>query len=493
MKKKVVVVGGGLGGISAAICLQSSSDYQVELYEKNSHLGGKLNLLETSGYSFDLGPSIFTFPYIFQKLFELSGRTMSDYLELVEPEPHWRCFFEDDEQIDLYGDVDKTVDLNSALGTSDSRELKNFLNYSKQLFENVEKGYFKQGADNFWEILKSTGLSKTLFGFDLLSTMHQGVNKRLSNPKLVHIMDFFIKYVGSSPYDAPALLNMIPYGQFQYGLWYVRGGMYNLARALKKLLDELGVIIHLNSEITALKSSRGNIKLAEKKSGEAIEADIIVSNMEVIPTYRELTVESAQTLQQYKRFEPACSGLVLHLGVNQKYDNLAHHNFFFSNDPEKHFADIFQRGQLPDDPTIYLVAPSRTNPDVAPEGCDNIKILPHIPYLREVPFSSRQYAELKQRVFEKLERMGLKNLRDNIVLEDCWTPQDIEQKYYSNHGAIYGVVADRKKNLGFKAAKKSHHYDNLFFVGGSVNPGGGMPMVVLSGQQTAEIIRKQYG
>ncbi|MGM0381549.1 MAG: phytoene desaturase family protein, partial [bacterium] len=271
------------------------------------------------------------------------------------------------------------------------------------------------------------------------------------------------------------------------------GGMYNLARALEKLMEELEIEVHLDSEIKGLNHENGEVNSARIDGGETVEADVYVSNMEVIPTYRELTGEDDKFMQKYEKFEPACSGLVLHLGVEKQFEQLAHHNFFFSRDPEKHFEQVFRKKVLPEDPTIYLVAPSRTNPAVAPAGCDNIKVLPHIPHLQDNSFTEEEYKKLEGRVLDKLERMGLEGLRENTVVEDTWTPEDIREMYYSNGGAIYGVVSDKTKNLGFKAPKESDRYNNLYFVGGSVNPGGGMPMVVLSGQRAAEEIRRKYG
>ena len=205
--------------------------------------------------------------------------------------------------------------------------------------------------------------------------------------------------------------------------------------------------------------------------------------MEVIPTYKKLFRNQDQVVKSLQKFEPSCSGLVLHLGVDRIYEQLAHHNFFYSAQPREHFNAVFHANRLSDDPTIYLVAPVKTDPSQAPRGCEIIKILPHIPHLNpEQPLTEADYAALRERVLIKLERMGLTDLRKHIVCEEFWTPIDIEQRYYSNQGSIYGVVADRYKNLGFKIPQRSQEFNNLYFVGGSVNPGGGMPMVVLSGQ-----------
>jgi diapolycopene oxygenase len=224
--------------------------------------------------------------------------------------------------------------------------------------------------------------------------------------------------------------------------------------------------------------------------GTSHAADIIVSNMEVIPAYQKLLNEpSAFTQKLDKKFAPACSGIVLHIGTNKPFPQLAHHNFFFSENQHKHFKTVFEKQELPEDPTLYVVAPTRTDATKAPTGSDNIKILPHIPPLREGSnITHEDYVALKERCLDKMERCGIKGLRESIVVEDLLTPVDIERMYRSNRGSIYGVVTDWKRNYGFKAPKTSSKYKNLYFTGGSTNPGGGMPMVILSGQNCADRI-----
>jgi diapolycopene oxygenase len=265
----------------------------------------------------------------------------------------------------------------------------------------------------------------------------------------------------------------------------VDGGLYNIALGLQRLMNELGITVHLNSEVTEVRKE-GSRVTGLVANGQFHPADIIVSNMEVIPAYEKLLREDKPFLRTLDKYEPSCSGLVLELGLDCQYPQLAHHNFFFSEHQREHFHTVFRKRQLPPDPTIYLVAASRTDPTVAPPGCDCLKILPHIPHIEDAhPLTREDYLAFKERVVDKLERMGLKDLRKHVVFEHCWTPLDIRQQYYSNKGAIYGVVSDRFKNLAFKAPKQSTKYPNLFFVGGSVNPGGGMPMVVLCGQNVA--------
>jgi len=480
-KQHIVVIGAGLGGLSAAISL-ATEGFTVDLLEKNDKVGGKLNILEKDGFTFDLGPSILTMPHIFQALFERAGKKMEDYVSIQTVEPHWRNFFEDGSTLDLSSDPERMKRELDKLGPNTAKEFEAFLAYSKKLCEITEQGYFEHGLDSFWELLKHYGPVRSLMEFDVFRSMDQGVRRFIKDPKLVDVLNYFIKYVGSSPYDAPALMNLLPYIQFGYGLWYVKGGMYGMAEGLQKLAEELGVNIRVNSEVAEIQHHGGRATGVRLIDGSIIQADIVVSNMEVIPAYKKL-LDNQKEAKRLQRFEPSCSGLVLHLGVDTIYPQLAHHNFFYSDHPKEHFNAVFHDNKLSDDPTIYLVAPVKSDPTQAPPGCEIIKILPHIPHLNpEQPLTAKDYAALRERVLIKLERMGLTDLRKHIVCEEYWTPVDIEQRYYSNRGSIYGVVADRFKNLGFKIPQRSKDIKNLYFVGGSVNPGGGMPMVTLSGQ-----------
>ena len=492
MKKNVVVLGGGLGGLSAAISLAADPGLSITIVEKNQHLGGKLNVLKKDGFSFDLGPSIFTMPYIFKKLFDLHGRKMEDYVELVPVTPHWRNFFEGGRIIDLEPQPEDMRKAPTSLGERDIRELKDFLEYSKGLYDFSDEVYFQKQSETLTEILKKMNPVSLLRRSDYFHTMDQGVRKRISDPDLQDVLNFFVKYVGSSPYEAPAVLNLLPYIQWEFGLWYVKGGMFALSEGLERLIRELGIQVRTGTEVTGMERDGGEIKALQTVQGEMIPVNLVVSDMEVIPFYERISKEPEKRIQPYrKKYGPACSGFALHLGVDREYEILRHHNFFHSASPRKHFDKLFRHPGLTDDPTIYLVAPMKTDPSQGPEGGEIIKILPHIPVVqKDSPFTPEDYEAYESHVLDKLERMGLTDLRKHIVTRELWTPETIEEMYYSNQGAIYGVVSDRKANLGFKTPKRSPYYGNLFFAGGSTNPGGGMPMVVLSGQQVAEQIRE---
>ncbi|MBW2522862.1 MAG: phytoene desaturase [Deltaproteobacteria bacterium] len=489
--KKIVVIGGGLGGMSAAISL-ATQGFEVELFEKNDKLGGKLNLLEKDGYSFDLGPSLIILPHLFRRLFEAAGHGMEEYVEFQELSPQWRSVFEDGMVLDLYSDM-RLMERELEKVGAEAEGYWSFIEYSRKLYKFAEEAYLERGSDTVRQIVAGYNAIKAFYDLDIHASMHQGIRRHVKEPHLVQMLDFFIKYVGSSAFDSPALMNLLPYSQLGYGEFYVKGGMYNLARGMRRLMDDLGVVTHVGREVTRIEASQRSVRGIELADGTFVAADVVVSNMEVIPAYERLLGEKGAMMAKYRRiYEPACSGLVIHLGVDKQYDLLRHHNFYFARDAKKHWDQIHHDKVLPDDPTLYVVCPTKTDPALAPEGHDIVKILPHIPYAQPEPFSAADYDALKERVYDKMERMGLRNLRKHIVVEDVLVPEDIERMYYSNKGAIYGVVSDRKKNLALKAPKQSEKYDNLYFVGGSVNPGGGTCMVVLSGQNVGHMIRKRY-
>ncbi|MFQ3791768.1 NAD(P)/FAD-dependent oxidoreductase [Staphylococcus nepalensis] len=489
VNKQVIVIGGGLGGIASAIRM-AQAGYHVDLYEQNNHIGGKVNRLETEDFGFDLGPSILTMPKIFQRLFQQCGKRLADYVNIRKLDLQIRNVYPDGEMIDLYESMQDTLINNKTVTDKDIQQLTVFFNYAKQIHETAEKSYFDKGLDTISEIIRYHGPLTALKKFDYFHTMQQAIDKRVDNPYLRKMLGYFIKYVGSSSYDAPAVLSLLPQMQHAEGLWYVDGGIHKLAGAMEQLARELGVVIHFDAYVKRINYNSENkvtgITLANNKN---IYADYIISNMEVIPVYKNLLNFDENKINKLERkFEPASSGYVMHLGIDKSYPELRHHNFFFSNHSKNNFDEVFHQYVLPQDPTIYVVNTNKTDDSQAPTGYENIKILPHIPYIQAQPLSEQAYLQFRERILDKLESMGLKNLRQHIVYEDVWTPHDIENTYSSNKGAIYGVVSNKKKNKGFKFPKKSQYFKNLYFVGGSVNPGAGMPMVTLSGMQVAEAI-----
>ncbi|OXM16118.1 phytoene desaturase family protein [Paenibacillus herberti] len=491
MSKKIIVVGGGLAGLSAAIRLRSDG-HEVTVLEKNERAGGKLNIRSGLGYQFDTGPSILTMPWTLEKLFESAGRNLHNYLTVQRVEPQWRGLYEDGTVLDLVGDLPAMLDAIGELSPEDRERFLGYLDYCRKQYDLSMKSVYSRSLSGLPDLRHQHTL-KELFAMDPLKTVSQLTEQHLLHPHLRQIFQFFTMYIGSSPYAAPAVLSQLVYVQMGLGIYFVKGGMYEIARAELKLLQELGVPVRTGAEVTRIIETGGRASGVRLSSGEELYADIVVCNMEAIPAHRSLLEEVSGNERQVAKlgkFEPSVSGHVLLLGVNRSYDKFKHHNFFFSRNPEREFHDMFVDRVPTVDPTVYVGISSKSDSSQAPDGCENWFVLTHVPPLQQGKSWEENRRAYRDLVLDKLERMGAEDLRSHIVYEEQFIPDDLQSLYGANGGSIYGVVTDRKLNGGFKIPSRSPLLEGLYFVGGSTHPGGGVPMVTLSGQLTADLIRE---
>ncbi|SIS85145.1 phytoene desaturase family protein [Salimicrobium salexigens] len=489
--QKAVVVGAGLGGMSAAIRLKADG-YDVTVLEKNENIGGKLNQRSGKGFTFDTGPSILTMPWVLEQLFESVHRDIHDYITIKRVEPQWRTFFEDGKQLDVTGDLPTMLQEMSKVTDRPNSSLTSFLSYSQDMYDLCLKSFYKYSISGLSDLRKHHSF-KELMQMDPMKTVAKANQEHLDNKHLEQLFNFLVMYVGSNPYSAPAILNQLAYVQLGLGIHYVEGGMYQIAEAMGKVMEELKIDVHLETPVSHIVTKGEEVTGVATASG-TMEADVVVSNLEAIPTYRYLdgTKKGKKEAKQLeKKYEPTVSGLVLLLGTNKKFEQLEHHNFFFSDYPEKEFKEIFDKGKPAEDPTVYIGVSARSDETQAPDGKDNLFVLTHVPPLENKKRKGWDWEAYRKTVIEKLERMGLEGLEDSIDFEYQFAPEDLESLYGANGGSIYGVVADKKSNGGFKVPAQSALYDNLYFAGGSTHPGGGVPMVTLSGQLTADLIKSK--
>ncbi len=490
MGKKIVVIGGGLGGLSAAIRLRADG-HEVLVLEKNERAGGKLNVREGAGYRFDTGPSILTMPWVLEQLFASAGKELSDYVKLVRVEPQWRAMYEDGTQLDVLGDLPNMLEQIATLSKADRDRFIRYVDYCRKQYELSMKSFYKRSIGGLSDMRQQHSL-KELLAMDPMKSMAHKTADYLRNPHLQQLFNFMIMYIGSSPYAAPAALSQLIYVQMGLGIYYVEGGMYNIATAMLRLLAELGVEVRTGCEVLEIVTEHGRatgVRLAE----ETIACDLVVSNLEAVPMYRNLLdqhPQSGATLRRYAKYEPSVSGFVMLLGVNRSYESFKHHNFLFAGKPEREFQDIFESKKPSVDPTVYVGISSKSDPSQAPTGKENWFVLTHVPPLRPGESWETYRDAYRELVLDKLERMGASRLREHIEWEYAFTPNDIERLYGANGGSIYGIVTDRKLNGGFKIPARSPIISNLYTVGGSTHPGGGVPMVTLSGQLTADLIQE---
>jgi phytoene desaturase len=329
---------------------------------------------------------------------------------------------------------------------------------------------------------------KDVLSLKMGSTVARQIRKKVPDGRVAQMLDHFVQYVGSSPYNSPAVLCSIGHMQTDGGVWYPMGGTRAVPLALARLAEDLGVEIRLSTGIRRILTDRGAVCAVETEAGETIPVSNVVSNMDSVRTYNELVGgEPARRFGKRWRREPACSGVVLYLGLDRAYDHLLHHDFVFSRDPEEEFDWIYNKGEPAPDPTCYVAAPARTEPGVAPPGGEALYVLVHTPYLRPHHDWKAMLPAYRQVILDKLARCaGMPDLEDRIVTERALTPADIHERYRVLNGAIYGLASHGRFFGAFKPGNRSRDLAGLYLAGGAAHPGPGMPMVLMSGWIAAD-------
>ncbi len=490
----IAVIGSGLGGLAAA-CVSAARGHGVTLYDKNAWLGGKAALLEENGFRFDMGPTILTVPRVLERIFAEAGREMSDYLDLRRIDPQWGCFFADGTRIDLEENVAR---MGAAMDSFTQKPgtgaaYARFQAKASNLHDVSERFFFWKAVEDLFDTIdvKANLNPDTLR--DVLS-LRMGrsvagmIRSDVKDHRLAQMLDHFVQYVGSSPYGAPAVLCAIAHMQVADGVWYPMGGTRAVVEALSKLAGELGVALRPGSDVEGLNIEKGRAT-GVRVGGQVERYDAVISNMDSVRTYQELVGGKVGRRYARKDLEPACSGVVLYLGLNKRYDHLLHHDFVFSADPKEEFDFIYKKGEPAPDPTCYIAAPSTTDPSVAPEGGEALYVLVHTPYLRPHHDWSTMFPAYRQVILDKLKRTaGLVDIEERIVFERHLTPHDIHERYKVLNGAIYGLASHGLFMGAFKPGNRSRDVKGLYLAGGAAHPGPGMPMVMMSGWIAADAL-----
>lgn len=486
---KISVIGAGIGGLSVA-CLMASKGYSVTLFEKNSRAGGKMNLIEAEGFRFDTGPSLLTMPHVLQKLFKTCGIDMKDHLELIPLSPLCRYFYKDGTVFNSYTDREKSIKEINTFSESEARTYSDFLDHSARLYKKTADAFIFNPLFDLSD-LKELDLF-SFFGIDAFSNVSSRVDSYFKTGYLRKFFKRFTTYNGSNPWVAPATLNVIPHVELDQGGYYVKGGLYKIAETLFWLAVTLGVEFRFNVEVQSIEIHNDSVS-GIFSDNEFYPSDLVISNSDSTETILKLlsgaAVSSSKKSRQAK-IEPSCSGFVLLLGLDTRYEQLSHHNIFFSEDYEHEFRQIFSDKIMPDDPTIYIANTSYSDPEHAIENGSNLFILINAPYLSD-NYNWNESAELyEQKVIDGLEKRGLKELSKHIVFKDRITPEDFYEKYRSNKGSIYGTSSNGRVSAFLRPRNKSREIGGLYFVGGSTHPGGGIPLVVQSAFNAMELIER---
>ena len=471
------MVGAGLGGLAAAIRL-ARSGHAVEVWEKNGEPGGKLKEFRQEGFSWGTGPSLLTMPDVLRELFAMAGERMEDHLELVRLDSACRYFWTD-------GTV---IDENEVFWKQP--EVLRFLDYAKGIYELSGEAYLNRPPQDFWRAftLRNLGKLRHLGKVATFRTLADEVQRRFSDPHLRQIFLRFATYNGSSPYLTPATFNIIPYVEARFGAWYVRGGMPKISESLEALAKRHGVVIHYHTVATGWNGNE-----ATAQDGRRNQADILVCNGDTLSARTGFLAGLFTQKDREKALRPplSTSGFILFLGVRGTEPRLGHHNIFFSDDYPVEFAEIHARKQNPSEPTIYIAVSSRTDPVHAPEGHDNYFVLINAPARDpRQPWTFAETRAYRDLVLQRLERFGFKDLNERIVTESIFTSTDFAARDLAHHGALYGWASHSIGASLFRPPLRAPGVRNVYFAGGTTHPGGGIPLVLLSGKMVADLIQQ---
>ena len=467
--KKILVAGAGLGGLATAIRL-ARAGCEVEIWEKNEEAGGKLRELRQDGFTWGTGPSLLTMPHVLEELFADAGASLTDHLELVRLESGCRYFWTDGTVID-----------------EDARfwqrpEVADFLRYAGGIYELAGEAFLHHPPSDLWRSFAPANWPKLrhLPKVATTRTLAREVERRLRDPYLRQIFLRFATYNGSSPFRTPATFNIIPYVEARFGAWYVRGGLPKIATALSGLATKLGVKFRCH---TTLVQWGENQALAQ--DGRRAKFDALVCNGDVLTARTTFLSTANATPQKLLRPDLSTSGFILFLGVKGRDPRLAHHNIFFSDGYPEEFVDIHDRKISPREPTIYISVSARNDPSHAPEDYDNYFILANTP-ARSEPWTKTEIRSFRDVILHRLPRFGLEPLPDRIVSETAFTSTDFARRDLAYQGALYGWASHSVRTSLLRPPIKGP--DGVYFVGGTTHPGGGIPLVLLSGKMVSEKI-----
>ena len=477
MSLKILVIGAGLGGLTAAIRL-ARAGHAVEVWEKNESPGGKVKELRVGDFRWDTGPSLLTMPHVLREVFAACSERMEDHLELVRLESACRYFWSDG----------TLIDENAAFWAQP--EVAAFLEYARGIYELSGEAYLNHPPGDFWRAFAPRNWAKLrhLGKVATTRTLAAEVERRISDPHLRQIFLRYATYNGSSPYVTPATFNIIPYVEAEFGAWYVRGGMSKIAEAMHSLALRQGVTFRFNSTAIGWDGAE-----ASAQDGFHGRGDFLVCNADVLGAADKIVglVESKAAAKL--RAKPlSTSGFILFLGVRGRDPRLAHHNIFFSDHYRDEFTEIHEQKISPTEPTIYISISARSDSDHAPGDHDNYFVLVNAPGRDpKQPWTEAEAVGYRDLVLKRLEKFGFADLPKRIVAERIFTPSDFAARDLAHHGALYGWASHSIRTSLFRPPLRAPGARNVFFVGGTTHPGGGIPLVLLSGKMVAEIIQRE--
>lgn len=492
VKKKAGIIGGGLGGLAAAIRLQSMG-FQTTIFEKRDMPGGRAYVFHDNGFTFDAGPTVITAPHCLEELFELSGRKLSDYVELLPVEPFYRLMWEDGYVFDYGSSIEETLEQIKTKSPKDYAGYLKFLDYSREVFN---EGYTKLVHVpflNWWSMIR---VSPQLARLSAHRSVYSQVSKYIKDPHLRQAFSFHSLLVGGNPFDTSSIYSLIHFLERKWGVFFPKGGTGALVQGLVKLFEELGGEIILNAEVDQILKEGSKITGIKTKSGLKYSLDLVVSNADVMHTYQNLlkdVPELENKRQKLGRMKYSMSLFLIYFGTKKQYPEIAHHTVLFGPRYRELLQDIFHHGKLADDFSLYLHAPTRSDPQLAPPGHEGFYVLAPVPHLGNGLVDWKQEGErYANRILDYLDERYLPGLKENLVTKRIFTPEDFKTELNAHHGSAFSLEPILTQSAFFRTHNRDSVLSGLYFVGAGTHPGAGVPGVVNSAKATAELIRKDY-
>lgn len=494
MKQKVIVIGAGIGGLATANLL-AKQGYDVSVYEMHDTPGGRAGRIERGGYTFDTGPSWYLMPGVFERYYNLLDEPIERHLELVQLDPAYRVFFEDNSTVDITSDIDQDAHTFESIEAGAGQALHRYVKASARIYDLALKHFlytnFTSPKQLFHKDVIANGLTMARLA---LTPIHSYVKSFVKSKKLQQILEYPMVFLGTSPYDAPAIYSLMGALDFKEGVYYPQGGIYKIIESLAKIGEGLGVNYHYSSEVVEIITNHDQATGIKLASGQIVEADIIVSNSDLHHTETKLIGNPKQRSypQRYwDKKQASPSALLMYLGVDGQLENLAHHNLLFIDDWQANFDQIKHSSRPLAKASMYVCNPNKTDPDVAPAGTENLFVL--VPLPADVQLDDEAVESLANQYINQIEQMTGASISSRIIEKSYMTPDDFTTKLYSWKKSMLGPSHVLKQSAFFRTKNKSRKLSNLYYVGASTLPGIGLPMCLIGAELVAQRIIKDRG
>ncbi|MFN7846511.1 MAG: phytoene desaturase family protein [Bacteroidota bacterium] len=489
INKNVIVIGSGFAGLSVA-CFMAKAGYDVTILEKNATPGGRARKFEEQGFLFDMGPSWYWMPDVFERFFSQFGKKVSDYYELVRLSPSYQVIYSEQDKWDIPASVNELASFLDSIEAGAGKKLALFLQEAAVKYEvGIKDLVFKPGR-SITEFL-TYDFFKGLLKLDLFTSHSAHVKKYFSNPKIISLLEFPVLFLGAKPEQTPALYSLMNYADINLGTWYPKGGMHKIVEGMVALATSLGVKIKFNQAVKSFVHQEGKITKVITSADEHV-CDIVIAGADYHHIDQEV-IESPYrnySASYWDKRTMAPSSLLFYLGIDKKLTGLQHHNLFFDEDFGQHAIEIYDQPQWPSKPLFYVSCPSVTDHLVAPEGKENVFILiPVAPGIEDTPAIREKYFDM---VMQRLETLTNQSIKQHIIFKRSYAHQNFMEDYNSFKGNAYGLANTLMQTALLKPSLKSKKLNNLFFTGQLTVPGPGVPPSLISGEVVAKEVIKQF-